>query len=170
MTQKDYLDEAIESFRETRQLTYDFLNALTDEQLTQKLPRPDLDTFGKHLQELGDTQESYALGIARGAMDFGTIRSMIDYTMVQSKELLQSFLRKKDEQLFDNLKDHRSEQVIRWDGEEISLVEHLSRLSRHELFHHGQFVTLAYQIGVPFPESWVNTWVLPSRSGELYKN
>ncbi|HEX8091266.1 MAG TPA: hypothetical protein VF762_20590, partial [Blastocatellia bacterium] len=92
MMQPIYLDEVMEAFRDTRGMTFDLLDSLSSSQLAEALPRPDLDTFGKHFQELGDTQESYALAIVSGVMDFGTIRTEIDYELIGSKDLLRQFL------------------------------------------------------------------------------
>jgi len=41
-------------------------------------------------------------------------------------------------------------------------------MTRHEIFHHGQFAAYAWLNGIQFPASWVETWVLPSHPGELY--
>ncbi len=171
MTKIDHLSEAIKSFQDTRQMTYDLLDVLTPAQLVEKLPRPDLDTFGKHFQELGDTQEAYTLGIINGVMDFGVMPTRIDYELVASKERLKAFLQEKDRLLYQELKGRTADQVIEWEeGEKISLAEQLSRLVMHETFHHGQLASYAYLLGISFPKSWIATWVLPSRAGELYRN
>jgi hypothetical protein len=166
-----YFAEIVQAHRETRQMTFDLLEALSAAQLSAPLPRPDLDTFGKHFQELGDTQESYALAIDSGTIDFSTIRTEIDYDLVVSKERLRQFLEAKDQQIDALLAGRSGDEMIRWDdGEAITLVEHLSRMIRHELFHQGQFAAYAYLLKVPFPKTWVNTWVLPAKKGQLYNN
>ena len=170
-TQTIFLDEIVQAHRDTRQMTFDLLEALSAAQLSAPLPRPDLDTFGKHFQELGDTQESYALAIDSGAVDISTIRTEIDYEMVGSKERLRQYLEAKDRQMYDLLAYRSGDETVRWDdGEAITLVEHLSRMIRHELFHQGQFAAYAYLLKIPFPKSWVDTWVLPSKKGQLYTN
>jgi hypothetical protein len=169
METKTHLDEAVSGFREARQLTYDLLTSLNDQQLVKTLPRPDLDTFGKHFQELGDTQESYALGIHSGVMDFSTIRTYIAADLVSSQERLLSFLQGHDDRLQEILSATISDAVVVWPGgEQISVVEHLGRLTRHEVFHHGQLAAFVYLRHLRFPKSWIDTWVLPSHSGELY--
>jgi hypothetical protein len=166
-----YLDELVQAHHDTRQMTFDLLEALTTAQLSAPLPRPDLDTFGKHFQELGDTQESYALAIDSGTIDFSTIRTEIDYELVVSKQGLRQFLEAKDRQMEALLAGRSGDESIRWEDDEmITLVEHLSRMIRHELFHQGQFAAYAYLLNVPFPKSWVDTWVLPSKKGQLYSN
>lgn len=166
-----HLDEVVESIREARRLTFDLLEALTPAQLGAKLPRPDLDTFGKHFQELGDTQESYALAVTSGVMDFGTIPTRFDYELIGSRRRLREFLEERDRRLFRALEGKQGDEAIRWEGgEEVSLAEHLSRMVRHEVFHHGQFAVFAYHLGVGFPRSWAETWVLPAKGGELYEN
>lgn len=166
---KTYYEEAICGFREARQLTYDLLAMLSDRQLVADLPRPDLDTFGKHFQELGDTQESYALGIQSGVMDFSTIRTYIDADLVSSKERIHAFLLSQDAKLEEILSAVSQKASVKWPGgEDVSLAEQLDRLTRHEIFHHGQFAAFIYLKKLRFPKSWVDTWVLPSRAGELY--
>lgn len=169
MTTKNYCEEAISGFREARQLSFDLLASLTDEQLVEGLPRPDLDTFGKHFQELGDTQESYALGIESGLMDFSTIRTFIDISLVTSRRRIREFLAGHDARLAEILSATSPNALVQWPGgEKVSVVEHLGRLTRHEIFHHGQFAAFIYMKKLRFPKSWVDTWVLPSCSGELY--
>lgn len=166
-----YLTEAMEAFEEARRMTYDLLAALPPEGLARKFSRPDLDTFGKHFQELGDTQACYSEAISRGEIDFASIRDRIDYDLVGSADRLEAFLRGKDAEMSAALGEARPDREIRWPGgETVSLVEHLSRMTRHETFHHGQFVIFAYEIGLRFPESWVETWALPSKPGGLYRN
>lgn len=169
MSSQTYFAEALDGFREARRLTYDFLNALNFERLVQLLPRPDLDTFGKHIQELGDTQESYALGIRNGTMDFSTIRTHIDQELVRSKDKLCEFLENCDAEFEDIVAAAGPDSTVGWPGNEcISIEEQISRLTRHEIFHHGQFAAYAWLHGVEFPASWLETWVLPRHPGELY--
>jgi uncharacterized damage-inducible protein DinB len=170
-TQAVYFAEIAQAHRETRQMTFDLLDALTAEQLSAPLPRPDLDTFGKHFQELGDTQESYALAIDSGVIDFSTIRTEIDYELVASKARLRQFLEAKDREMEALLVGRSGDEMIRWeDDEAITLVEHLSRMIRHELFHQGQLAAYAYLLKIPFPNSWISAWVLPAKKGQLYSN
>jgi hypothetical protein len=169
MTSAQYVEEALNGFREARRLTYDMLAALSYEQLTKRLPRPELDTFGKHMQEMGDTQESYALGIKTGTMDFSTIRTRIDRSLVNSAQSLQEFLENMDAQLEEIVGAADPDATVTWPEDEvISIAEQLSRLARHEIFHHGQFAAYAWLHGIRFPKRWVETWVLPSHPGELY--
>lgn len=166
-----HFEEVLGALRETRQLTFDMLEALTPEQLVAKLPRPDLDTFGKHFQELGDTQESYALAVVSGEIDFGSIPTQFDYKLIGSKQRLREFLEGHDRRLSEYLEGRDGDRLIKWEGgEQITLAEHLSRMVRHEVFHHGQFAIFAYHLHVRFPKSWADTWVLPTKVGELYRN
>lgn len=171
MSSGDLLAQAIEAVRETRQLSYDLLGALTAEQLAHRFRRPDLDTFGKHFQELGDTQACYGAAVRTGQIDFATIRNEFDHDLVASSARLRAFLEAGDESLRQALEGRSAEDVIVWPGgERVGLVEHLSRLSRHETFHQGQFAIFLYELGASFPESWVETWAMPVRSGDLYRN
>jgi hypothetical protein len=169
MTERELLDEAVEVFAEVRGLSYDFLAALSPARLTMQLPRPDLDTFGKHFQELGDVQDCYVTALRRGVMDFGVIRHSFDQALIRDKDSLASFLRSKDEAMGELLAGCDCGRRIAWaEGDSVSLVEFLSSLTRHEIFHHGQMVAFAYQAGVPLPASWTEQWALPTRAGELY--
>ena len=169
MNSRGCLEESLEGFREARRLTYDFLEILTGDKLVAALPRPDLDTYGKHIQEMGDTQESYALGIRSGCMDFSSIRTHIDDALVRSKDNLRAFLENCDAQFEEIVAAAGPDARILWPGNErVSVAEQISRLTRHEIFHHGQFAAYAWLNNVRFPVSWVETWVLPARPGELY--
>jgi len=48
----------------------DFLDILTEVEICYKLPRPGLDTFGKHFLEMAEVQKSYIKALEIGKVDF----------------------------------------------------------------------------------------------------
>jgi uncharacterized damage-inducible protein DinB len=58
-----------------------------------------------------------------------------------------------DEGLQETLRGLR-ERTVQWEGESISLAEHLERLVAHETLHHGQWIVYVRLMGRSFPLSW----------------
>ena len=50
----------LNGWQETRRLTLDWIDTLSLEQLNQELPRPGLNSFVKHIYEMGEVQKIYA--------------------------------------------------------------------------------------------------------------
>jgi len=157
----------LRGWRETRQLTLNWIEALPLEQLNQELPRPGLNSFMKHIYEMGEVQKIYA-AVLKGekpnmekvtGLTFGS-EKIIDTT----KEELKQFLAACDKSFREAVgKVKNWEEKVSVFGIEVPKFGVLELLIRHETLHHGQFIAFGYLLGVQFPQSWIDVWALPTK-------
>lgn len=152
-------------WRETRQLTIDFLDCVTIEQLNAKLDRPGLNSFAKQIWEMAMVERAF-LEVMEGkplrfdaveAATFGDVEYAIE-DKAELKNLLSSA---------DSLYERIVASDIDW-GEGVEMFgattpkwSVLEVLIRHETLHHGQFAAYMFAMGIPFPDSWVQAWAFP---------
>jgi len=166
MKEKETTVEILQkSWRETRQLTLDWVAKLTLEQLNQKLPRPGLTSFAKHIYEMGEVQKVYTATLKEEEPDLGRVTTLTfesqEITVGTKGELI-NFLHACDGEFYETLKnvnDWRKEVLIF--GEKKPKIALLELLIRHESLHHGQFIAFGYMKGIEFPQSWIDAWALP---------
>lgn len=153
----------LSSWRFYRSHTLDFLEILTEEEICFKLPRPGLDTFGKHFLEMAEVQKSYTKALETGKIDF-SVGNYDQHEIYEKKSKLRAHFLKMDEQMVTVLKrikviDRRIDWGLGEDNPDI--LEHLQFIIQHEILHHGQLVAFAYLLSLPIPESIINTWAFP---------
>jgi len=151
------------SWQETRDETIAFVRSLSEEQLTQKLPRPGLDAFGKHFHELGAIQNAFTLALREGHMAYSNMAFEPNPDMEANADRLIAFLDEKNA-------DFRREveaigeplQVIDWQlPRNPTALEHVFWLMQHETLHHGQLLAFCYVTNTPFPEALAQHWNMP---------
>ena len=157
------LQRVSSSWRFYRSHTLDFLEMLTEEEICYKLPRPGLDTFGKHFLEMAEVQKSYIKALETGKIDF-SVGNYEQPEIYEKKSKLRAHFEKMDDYLvrtLERIKDVSRE--IDWGlgKDNPNVLEHLQFLIQHEILHHGQLVAFAYLYSLPIPESIVNTWAFP---------
>lgn len=155
------LDELITAYRYNAGLRYDFLDSLSDEELHREWPRPGLDTFGKQLQEMAAVNLAGAQACRTGTLDLTTVPDVHDFPTLPRDEIRKA-CEEADDRLCEDVASAPGDLVIDWgDGITMGPAAHLSNLTSHEMFHHGQMAMAAYVLGVEIPQSWIDSWVLP---------
>lgn len=157
------LGRILSRWRFYRSHTLDFLEMLTEEELCYKLPRPGLDTFGKHFLEMAEVQKAYIKALETGKIDF-SVGNYDQPEIYKKKSKLKAHLKKMDDYMVRTLKGIKDvNKEIDWGlgKENPNVLEHLQFLIQHEILHHGQLVAFAYLFSLPIPESIVNTWAFP---------
>lgn len=144
-----------------RQLTYELLERLTEEQLQAAWPRPGLDTFSKHFQEMSAVQQAFILAMKTGIMDFSTVPDVFSFIDIYDKKKLKTILQQSDLQLEEAFAGEVSA-FVKWDDIELPIEGHLVNLISHEVFHHGQMTLAMYYLKIPIPDSWQFNWALPA--------
>lgn len=162
---KNVVNTLIKSWKETRQLTYDFINENTLEIMNKELPRPGLNTLAKHILEMALVQKAYTRALEGQSLDFSEVEGITfgkeDYVASNKSELIKH-LKDADDYFYTVV-----EKVENWDdkiemfGEIVPKYAVLELLIRHETLHHGQFVAFVYILKAKFPESWIEFWALP---------
>jgi len=157
------LQRVSSSWRFYRSHTLDFLEMLTEEKICYKLPRPGLDTFGKHFLEMAEVQKSYTKALETGKIDF-SVGNHEQPKIYKRKSKLRAHFEKMDHYMVRTLERIRDvSREIDWGlgKDNPNVLEHLHFLIQHEILHHGQLVAFAYLFSLPVPESIVNTWAFP---------
>jgi len=156
------LQRILNMWRSYRRRTLDFLRILTEEEVRLQLPRPGLDTFGRHFLEMAEVQKSYIKALKTGQIDF-SVGNYDQPEICKEKSKLITHVKKMDRYMAKVLRGIKDfERKIDWGLEEDNpnVLEHLQFLMHHEILHHGQLVAFAYLSSLPIPESMVNSWVL----------
>lgn len=160
MISNPWLAQFAKSWQFTRSLTYDFLHALTEENLSYS-PQLEFGTLGKQIRHIGDVQECYIRALETGKVDFSKKR--MDFTMEKSLKRLEDYLREQDNYLYEALAKFDKDPIkseIAWETCKLSVLEHLFLLPQHEAIHQGQWSLAARQAGIDLPKSWVDNWNL----------
>ena len=161
------IETLLNGWRETRQLTLDWIDTLPLEQLNQELSRPGLNSFTKHIYEMGEVQKIYAAVLKGEGPDMEKVTSLTfesEKVIATTKEELKQFLAASDKSF-----DEAVSKVKNWEekvsvfGVEVPKFGVVELLIRHETLHHGQFIAFGYLLGVQFPQSWIDAWALPTK-------
>lgn len=150
----------LQGFGVNRQLTYDLLWQLTEDELQRQWPRPGLDTFSKHFQEMAAVQLAFISAMKTGVMDFSSVPDVSAFKQQNDKAKLKELLAFADKDLEDAL-GGEVEALVKWDEIEIPVEGHLVNLISHEVFHQGQMTLALYSLKLSIPESWRFNWALP---------
>jgi len=159
------LGTLLRGWKETRRLTLDWIDTLSLEQLNQELPRPGLNSYTKHIYEMGEVQKMYMDTLTGEEPNMEKVTSLTfesEKVAVKTKEKLKQFLSECDEKFYmavDKVKDW--EEKVSIFGVDVPKFGVIELLIRHESLHHGQFIAFGYIIGVQFPQSWIDAWALP---------
>lgn len=161
MAQSSDIAAIMGDWRFIRSQTVDFIGSLGDGELPMRLPRPGLDTFCKHFQEMLDVQDAYTTGILQGSMDFSNVADNEDYKGGETADELVARAEEAEGRLLQALKGAKEDAEVEWPEEgRKMLVSHLANLCMHEAFHLGQLVAFCYATGVRLPEHIVTSWAL----------
>lgn len=163
-----YIDVLLQDWADARWNTTEFIKGLGDEGLNAKLPRPGLDTFCKHFQEMIDAEEAYTKAIKRGRVVFDDMGGNDDYPGDEGAESLLSRMKKADTALQKAARSALDGTEVDWPGLGPKTVHSLIvNLVSHEMFHVGQLVAFCYATGVRLPEALVGSWFLSPQDDSL---
>lgn len=152
----------LQGFSVNRQLTYDLLEQLTEEELQYQWPRPGLDTFSKQFQEMAAVQLAFIAAMTTGVMDFSSVPDVFVFKQEDDKKKLKQLFAIADQELEKTLLNKVSA-TVKWDDIEIPIEGHLVNLISHEVFHQGQMTLALYALKLPIPQSWSFNWALPGQ-------
>jgi hypothetical protein len=157
------IEQALADWSDTRENSKAFINVLGEAGLKNSFPRPGLDTYGKHFEEMIDIQNAYVDAIETGVMNFDNTKGNEEYTGESSSSTLLSRMKFLDKRLVE-LAHKNSEKLIEWDeNDRKTVVTQIRNLCIHEAMHIGQLVAFSYVTGVKIPESIVGGWALSTQ-------
>lgn len=155
--------EMIETYLANRQLSYDLIERLSENDLDIRLNRPGLDTFRKHFLEMIAVQDAYANAIETGVMSFDSVPDVFSFDDKISKEEIIKKMKDSDAGLLSIIEKAAEEKEIFWFDMKLSLYTHVSNLVQHEVFHQGMITTSLYNFDIELPDSWIENWALPKK-------
>ena len=154
------LQQVVADWRYLRENTLAFINSLSDGDLKKKLPRPGLDTFMKHFEEMCDVEQAYLDACESGSMEFDCVQENDDYKGESSREQIIAKMQEQDERI-DKIILENADSKITWSEDDIkSLNSQLRNLCVHETLHIGQLIAFSYVRGIEIPEFVVEGWAL----------
>lgn len=151
---------AIKEWKFARANTIAFIKHLGDERLRINLPRPALDTFCKHFEELIEVQNASIEAITTGTMTFDNCKSDFDYEGLSTvNELLQK-MTEVDEKMLEILSKTDADSEVDWWGEPKTIVNQISFQVSHETLHLGQLIAFCYVLDIKMPKEVIEAWAL----------
>lgn len=154
------LQQVVADWRYLRENTLAFINSLSDDDLKKKLPRPGLDTFMKHFEEMCDVEQAYLDACVSGSMEFDCVQENDDYKGESSREQIIAKMQEQDERI-DIIIQENADNKITWSEDDIkSLNSQLRNLCVHETLHIGQLIAFSYVMGIEIPAFVVEGWAL----------
>lgn len=154
------LQQVVADWRYLRENTLAFINSLSDDDLKKKLPRPGLDTFMKHFEEMCDVEQAYLDACISGSMEFDCVQENDDYKGESSREQIIAKMQEQDERI-DKIIQENADNKITWSEDDIkSLNSQLRNLCVHETLHIGQLIAFSYVMGIEIPAFVVEGWAL----------
>lgn len=165
----EFMKHAWLSWQETRNETIIFIDSLSNSDLTRKMPRPGLDTFGVHFQELGVIQGSFTNALKHCKMNYSLMVFEPIPNLITNSNKLKEFLNTKNNEfqtVLEAIKDPN--QIIEWGlPRSPTALEHVYWLMQHETLHHGQFLAFSYMMNIKIPEALVQHWNMPSLAPDV---
>ena len=139
----------------TRQMTYDYLDVLDNEQLALTLPFPESQALYYQFWCMVGAHESYLRKLEHGAWQ-GFARSLNEFEEV-TVEIIKTQMQKSDVRMNDVLQGLNLDSKM-----ENGDLAHLTVLQmiKHENHHHGQLINYMYCHHLPIPDSWADEWAL----------
>ena len=154
------LRQVVDDWIYLRENTIAFINSLSEEDLHKKLPRPGIDTFMKHFEEMCDVEQAYLDACVSGVMEFDCVKVNDQYEGLCTKEEILEKMREQDAKI-EHIVNECAENTITWDEEDVkTLNSQLRNLCIHETLHLGQLIAFSYVMGITIPEYVVDGWAL----------
>lgn len=153
------LEFILSEWKDLRNNTKEVLKTLKLDELTHSLPRPELNTFMKHFEEMIDVQSCYINAINTKNMTFDSMQDC--YSGTSSVEEIINKMDTLDENLEKNIAESKFNLEIEWFGDYKTVASHLCALVSHESFHLGQIIAFCYVCKIQIPNQIIEDWALP---------
>ncbi len=159
--EKTNLENALTAWKRHHDMTYSILEQLTEEELYAPLPRPMLNNFAKHFEEMADVERAYARAFHSGKLDFSMLSKEKPYTGESNKAQLRALTEAADKEIFEGIAACPPDRVIDIFGMQGSRADVIQTLLHHELFHQGQFYMFSNLLKFDLPTDWRDFWWIP---------
>ena len=144
------LKALLADWNETRSITLEFLNELSDAELDKKLPRKVLNTIRLQAYELMLGQKGFVNSLTTKIVVFGD-----EYLNYESwpKQALIDKMAELDAQLTKSLELMNGTETIDYFGEQRNVHQIISTMIGHENMHIGQIIAFCYATGIEIPKT-----------------
>ena len=143
------LKALLAQWEETRWVTLEFINKLSDADLDKKLPRKVLNTIRLQAYELTLFQRDVVNALPTDVLAYEE-----EYKYVNMpKQALIDRMAKLDAQLEKELEHKDGTEIYDYYGEKRNIHYIISMMIAHEYMHIGQIIAFCYATGIEIPES-----------------
>ena len=143
------LKALLADWKETREITLEFINKLSDTDLDKKLPRKTLNTIRLQAFELTLFQRDVV-----GALPTNVLKYEDEYKYQNlPKQALVDKMAELDAKLEKALEPLDGTETYEYYGKQKNVHQVMSLLIGHEQMHIGQIIAFCYATGIEIPES-----------------
>ena len=143
------LKALLAEWKETRGITLEFINKLSDADLDKKLPRKVLNTIRLQVYELTLFQRDVV-----AALPTTVLRYEDEYRYESlPKQALVDRMAELDAKLEKTLELMDGTEVFEYYGEQRNIHRIISMMTAHEQMHIGQIIAFCYATGIEIPEN-----------------
>ena len=144
------LNALLADWKETRGITLEFINQLSDENLDKELPRKVLNTIRLQAYELTVFQNDIVNSLATKVVNFDEK----DYQYKNlPKQVLVERMAELDANLEKSLEVMSGTETLEFYGEQRNVHQIISMMIGHENMHIGQIIAFCYAAGIEIPQS-----------------
>jgi len=136
-------------WKETRSITLEFLNELSDADLDKKLPRKKLNTIRLQAYELTLFQRDIVNSLGTDKL---TYEEEYNYVNMPTHGIIER-MAELDTQLEKALESLTGSEIMEYYGEQRNVHQIISMMIGHENMHIGQIIAFCYATGIEIPES-----------------
>ena len=144
------LKALLADWKETRGITLEFVNELSDADLDKKLPRKVLNTIRLQVFELTVFQNDIVNSLTTKIVNFDPK----DYKYESlPKQTLIDRMTKLDAKLEKSLELMDGTEIFEYYGDQRNIHQIISMMIGHEQMHIGQIIAFCYAVGIEIPQS-----------------
>ena len=151
----DLLIEVKNHWKQLRQMSYDFIDVIKDEDLKKKLSFPKSQNILYQFRCMIGAQESNIPLIAKGV--WKGFSSSLDGEKKVTRTIIKKHMRVADRDLFKALES--VDLLKKFKNGTTPLMNYMV-LVEHESHHQGQIINFIYSLDLPIPKSWEHKWDL----------
>lgn len=142
-------------WQQLRNMTYDFLDVIQEEDLGKKLPFAESQSLGYQFNCILGAQESNLSMIRKGEWEgFSSSLSDVEEFTIP---LIKKHMQEADKKLFEAID---SVDLLKEFPDDTTPLANYMVLAEHEALHQGQIINFMYALDLEIPESWAFKWAL----------
>jgi len=150
------LKALLAEWNETRSITLEFLNELSDANLDKELPRKKLNTIRLQAYELTLFQRDIVNSLGTDKLAY---EEEYNYINMPTKDIIER-MAELDTQFKKALETLTGNEAMDYYGSKRNVHQIISMLIGHEIMHIGQIIAFCYATGIEIPEKITSSMAL----------